>query len=449
MLKCGFSKRCITPPVGFPMAGGTDPKFNDGVIDDLFTRALVFFDGERYAALITVDVCYMPTVLFDDCRKRISERCGIDENAIIITCSHTHSGPYMNAPDWWESKADNEGYMNEVRNNISSAAEEAIGNLYESKMYTASGEARGVSFVRRYRMKDGSVVTNPGEENPEILEPLGKPNETVKLLKIVREGAKDIYLVNFGTHSCMVGGYKTSADYPGVVCATVEAAIGDCECMFILSAAGDTNHVNVWPSPEEKLLHEEDKQNFSKNRLRAKFVGRAVAGEAIKICTAAKEIKSDGISFGMREISVPSNKGGDLEEAKRIYALHKAGKSNTLPYKDMALITVVSNASRIIRMQTAPDFYTYKLYALSVGDFVFAGLPGEPFTELGNRVMEASPFGEGMLCSITNAMSTYFLTTKAMNEGGYEAAASVIGKGADDIIVDGMKNLYKELKFKK
>ncbi|MBE6534885.1 MAG: hypothetical protein E7678_07995, partial [Ruminococcaceae bacterium] len=97
MLKCGFSKRCITPPTGFPMAGGTDPKFNDGVLDDLFTRAVIFFDGERYAALITVDVCYMPTAVFDGCRKRISERCGIDENAIIITCSHTHSGPYMNA----------------------------------------------------------------------------------------------------------------------------------------------------------------------------------------------------------------------------------------------------------------------------------------------------------------------------------------------------------------
>ena len=51
-----------------------------------------------------------------------------------------------------------------------------------------------------------------------------------------------------------------------------------------------------------------------------------------------------------------------------------------------------------------------------------------------------------MLCSLTNASTTYFPTTKAMEEGGYEAAASNIGKGADDIIVDGMKKLYANLK---
>ena len=446
-MKCGYSKKCITPPIGFPIAGGTDPKLNDGVTDDLFTRAIVFFDGEKYAALIAVDVCYMPTFVFDESRKRISEELGIDENAIIITCSHTHSGPHMSAPEWWGAKTDKAAYIDDVKEKIFAAAKGAFSNLYESKMYTARGEAKGVSFIRRYRMKDGSVVTNPEIDDPNILEALGTPNETVKLLKIVRDGAKDIYLVNFGTHSCTVGGNKTSADYPGVICELIEGAIPDTECIFTLSAAGDANHVNVHPTELEKEIRREDKINPGTKRLRAKYIAYAVAGEAIKISQRAKEIATDKINFGMREVSLPANKGGDLEEAKRIIELHKAGRSCELPYREMALITAVCNASRVIRMQTAPDFYKYKLFALSIGDLVFAGLPGEPFTELGNRVMEASPFGEVILCSITNAMSTYFLTTKAMEEGGYEASASNIGKGADDIIVDGMKKLYSQLKI--
>ena len=150
-MKCGFAKRCITPPIGFPIAGGTDPKLNDGVTDDLFTRALVFYDGERYAALIAVDVCYMPTFVFDDTRSRMARELGIDEDAIIITCSHTHSGPYMSAPLWWGAKTDAAAYIDEVKENIFSAANEAYQNLYECKMYTARGEAKGVSFIRRRR----------------------------------------------------------------------------------------------------------------------------------------------------------------------------------------------------------------------------------------------------------------------------------------------------------
>ncbi len=448
-MKCGYSKKCITPPIGFPIAGGTDPRFADGITDDLYTRATVFFDGETYVALIAVDVCYMPTVVFDETRKKISDELGIDENAIIITCSHTHSGPYLYAPEWWGAKTDNAAYVAEVENNIFTATREAFENLYEAKLYTARGEAKGVSFIRRYRMKDGSVVTNPEIDDPNILEPLATPNETVKLVKIARDGAKDIFIVNFGTHSCTVGGSKISADYPGIVCDLIEGAIGDVECMFTLSAEGDANHVNVHPSELEKRIRKEDKIDPGTKRLRAKYIAYAVAGEVLKICQRVEEIKSDKINFGMQEISVPSNKGGDLEEAKRIIELQRAGRSNELPYREMALITAVTNAARVIRMQTAPDFYQYKLFALSLGELVFVGLPGEPFTEIGNRVMDASPFGEVILCTITNAMTAYFLTSEAMREGGYEAATSNIGMGADDIIVDGMKKLYADLKGKK
>ena len=97
-------------------------------------------------------------------------------------------------------------------------------------------------------------------------------------------------------------------------------------------------------------------------------------------------------------------------------------------------------------MQTAPDFYNYKPFALLIGDLVFAGLPGEPFTEIGRRITEAFPFKEVILCTITNAITTYFLTTKSLCEGGYEAGTSNMGKGSDDILVGGMRELYQKLK---
>ena len=50
-----------------------------------------------------------------------------------------------------------------------------------------------------------------------------------------------------------------------------------------------------------------------------------------------------------------------------------------------------------------------------------------------------------MISTITNAMSAYFPTSEAIREGGYEAVTSNIGIGADDVIVENMISLMKEL----
>ena len=115
----------------------------------------------------------------------------------------------------------------------------------------------------------------------------------------------------------------------------------------------------------------------------------------------------------------------------------------------MALTTVIANAKRIVRMKSAPDFFTYPMTAISVGGLVLVGMTGEPFTEIGRRVASASPFEFTMLACLSNCMTTYFPTSDAMREGGYEAVTSNIGIGADDIIVDTARDILAELRSKK
>ena len=50
-------------------------------------------------------------------------------------------------------------------------------------------------------MKDGTTVTNPGVHNPDILSPLGEPNNTVKLLKVIREGGYEVASTSIGPGS--------------------------------------------------------------------------------------------------------------------------------------------------------------------------------------------------------------------------------------------------------
>ena len=81
-----------------------------------------------------------------------------------------------------------------------------------------------------------------------------------------------------------------------------------------------------------------------------------------------------------------------------------------------------------------------------VGEFAFVGLPGEIFTEIGNRICEVSPFSETVLCVLTNSMSTYFPTSEALRLGGYEAVTSNVGIGTDDAIVNGTSELLHRIK---
>lgn len=445
-MNCGFAKTCITPPLGFPIAGGYNPKYADGLIDDLFVRALAFSSETEKVLIISVEVCYMSNEINDECRTRISQSCGIARDAIIISCSHTHSGPLV-GPNSWKSDIPTEWYEKELVSKICSVAESALADVHPARLYSELGEAEDVSFIRRYKMKDGSVVTNPGIGSLEIDHPLGEPLSRVGFLKIVREGAKDVCLVNFGTHSCTVGWAGISADYPGIVCSALEGALGDVDCMFLLSVAGDTNHVNVYPSEEEARLLQVDRENRGATRMRAKRIGYAIAGEVLKICMLAKEINSDGIAFGMHDISVPANKDdGSYEDAMKIVEIHKAGRMHELPYENMALNTVIANAYRVVRMREYPDLLPYKVFAIRVGDFFLAGLPGEPFTEIGRRIFDASSYPCTMISTITNGMSTYFPTSSALREGGYEAVTSSIGIGGDDVIVENVTALMEELK---
>ena len=112
----------------------------------------------------------------------------------------------------------------------------------------------------------------------------------------------------------------------------------------------------------------------------------------------------------------------------------------------MELTTVVAEATRIVELENGPDSYSFTLSAIKIGDMAFAGIPGEPFTEIANRIYDASPFETTVLCCLTNGGDSYFPTSRAYEEGGYEARTARLKKGADNIIVEGTTELLNSLK---
>lgn len=445
-MKTGFSKICINPPYGTPICGYYEERFTKGILDDIFARAVAFDDGETQAVIIALDLICFEQKYYDEFKKAINEATGINKDAIYINCSHTHTAPLV-GNDFASEKKSTPEYDAFLISSVRDAVIYALADLKESEIGTAQTEAKNISFIRRFRMKDGTVATNPGVNNKDIDHPLGTPNETVKLVKITRQDADDIFIVNFGTHPDSVGGEYISADYMGFVCSIIENAVPGTKCMFLLGPQGDVNHVNVNPTKGESAISKIDFDGVPRSIKHAEHMGRIIAGAVLSVCSITDEVKADKIKFASKMVNLPSHQENDrLDEAQKIYDLYHAGRASELPYKEMELTTVVAEAERIIRLQNGPESFPFFLSAIKIGDLVFAGIGGEAFTEIGNRICASSPFETTVLTCITNSEGGYIPTTSAYDEGGYEAKSSQLKPGGDDIIVEGMIELFAELR---
>ncbi len=443
-IQTGFSRLCITPPLGAPISGYYEARFTKGVLDDLYVTAVAFDDGRHKSVILAADIIMLSQKQCTAYRQIIADFCNLPLEAIFINCSHTHTGP-MIGKDFASDLCSSSVYDEYLGLQMRDAAAYALQDLHHSAFYTATGKAKGISFIRRYRMKDGTVQTNPGVKNSNIDHALGTPNETVKLLKVTRDGADDIFIVNFGTHPDVIGGEYISADYPGFVRSTLENALPGTKCMFLLAPQGDVNHINTAPVHDTGMEITFD--GCPRGYIHCKHMGRVIAGTVLQICDAADNFVPDCIEYLNKTVKIPSNQENHrLEEARKIVDLHESGQDALLPFEAMELTTVVAEATRIVKLENGPDDFEFSLSGVRLGDIAFAGIPGEPFTQIGNRICEASPFDTTFLCCLTNGGDSYFPTSTAYDEGGYESRTSSLKKGSDNIIVDETVALLNELK---
>ena len=446
-MKTGFSRICINPPLGVPMVGYYEQRPTKGIHDDIFASAIAFDDGNSQAVIISVELCLLSSEQCNFFREQVATSVGIQKEGVFINCTHTHTGPTVGDDkiSGLDGSREYDGFFLDC---ICKVAKDAFSNLCESEFSYAEGSAERIGFNRRYRMKDGSVRTNPGVGNPDILEVLGTPNETVKMIRIDRNDKTGYVLVNYGLHADCVGGDYISGDWPGVVRDTVEKVLDNTKCIFLLGSQGDVNHINVAPTAGERRgLDYESFDGVPRGYAYAQHVGRKVAGEVIGMYGTAEPFEAERLAFDSKKICIPSNQENDkLEEATKIRKLYEAGRAHELPYKDMELTTVVAEAVRICELQNGPDSFEFTLSALKLGELVFAGLPGECFAEIGRRIEGGYHGKHIVVCCLTNGGDSYFPTSSAYSEGGYEARTSRLKKGGDNIIVDNMLTLTESLK---
>src|SRR5262249_14372800 len=106
-----------------------------------------------------------------------------------------------------------------------------------------------VAHYRRFVMKDGTVRTNPGRNNPDVVRPAG---EIDPRLHVLRFGANRILAVIYGLHPDCIGGTQYSADYPHHLAEALRRSLGAEWRVILLNAAcGNINHIDVH-NPDQK-----------------------------------------------------------------------------------------------------------------------------------------------------------------------------------------------------
>lgn len=441
-LRVGFARVNVTPMHGITMDGYFETRYAEGTLDELELSALALSCGGTTSLLISLDIIRIPKEIALEYKAHISEVTGVPTDCIYLHAIHIHTGPTI-AVDSDQPLV--REHIRLVYHKMADVSKAAMEDMKPARMGWAVGEAPNVAFIRRYRMKDGSVKTNPGVQNPDILSPIGEVDKRVNILRFDRENAHNIVLVNFGNHPDVIGGCRFSADWPGFMRRTVEQALPECRCIFFNGCEGDVNHINVWPKDTDRLMGTEPDAGYHFSR----YVGHAMAGTVLQEYDKVKYINVESLRCMQRTVLIPSNMGTpeEVEEARVLYQMYQDGREEELRqmFPGMMYATMIGRASRMIALEHGPEFFEMDITAVAIGSVALIGIPGEPFTGVGIGLKETEGWEVILPTCLTNGAQGYFPMLDAYEEGGYEAQAAKFKAGVAEKIIEEGKAMLKAL----
>ena len=225
-LSAGVAVVDITPPVGYRLSGYFVERRSTGTHDPLLAKAIYFRQGETQAALVFCDLIGISRSVSQSARKLAAEQSGVPAENILIAATHSHTGPLYGGVlrDHFHAKAiaahgtdDAEAvnYPEVLAKKLADAIAGAKNGATPATLAAGYAEQQGLSFNRRFHMKDGSVVFNPGKLNPNIVRVCGPIDPEVGLVLVKNaKGDPLAAMTTFALHLDTVGGTEHSGDFP-------------------------------------------------------------------------------------------------------------------------------------------------------------------------------------------------------------------------------------------
>lgn len=410
-LKLGVGVTVINPSLDIPLAGYFYPRQPQGIHDDLHAKALIFDEGDEPIVLVACDVVHLPREAVEDARLQIQKKLGIPLGRVLVSATHCHTGPQLTAQ-----------YVEYLGRWIAESVEAARNNRQDVQLFEAVEEEPSLPHNRRYVMRDGKVVTNPGFLNPEVVNSVGTVNPRVAVLTATAAtgGRRLMTWVNYGLHQDTVGGDWISADFSYYLGRKIANSEGSgTVTIFTIGAAADVNHWNV---------HQPGPQRGAET---ARQIGEALGARVLKSYTHLTPVDASPTRAMSSSLALPLQEitANDVESAEKILSVPPP------PDVDFTLDRVWATKVMNIHDNKVASFKA-EVQVLTVGPVAFVGIPGEMFAEHGMEIIRRSPFPNTYILELANQNIGYIPTKKAFEEGGYEPTCAAIAPGGGEIIVE-------------
>ena len=418
-LRVGAAKVDVTP------AESELPKNYQGILDHLYSRAIVLESGKTDAALITVDAGVITDETWQAVTRQVQSDLGIPAVNLFITATHTHSAPMQMPPD----------YARKIFESVKLAKE----RLAPARI----GYGTGVSFLNVNR----NIIdpkTRRWWEGPNYAGPSDKTVAVVKFESLSGEPIAVYY--NYAMHAVTVGQLdEVSADYPGTTSKYIEDSFdGKIVAVFSNGAAGDQNPVffqqtydlrdirikeyakrgidisNAMPPGGEGLDRSDPTVARLMNQQKQMIVsmGQLLGEEVLHVMRGIERTDSNvPIYASAKTISCPGRE-----------RLNSGRAGYPGDYKDAGPVEI-------------------QLGLLRVGDIVMGAVNGEVFNPIAQRLKAESPYTATMMVTLTNGMarSGYIPNDAAFGMYTFEVLSSRLKPGcAETSIVNGILSLVDE-----
>ena len=435
----GYARIDITPQTSVPMSGfgRSSERMSQTFLDNLYATALALTDGEgNTVLLIGTDLQRASDVTVNAVRPLISQATGIPENRIMISGTHTHSGPDLLA----STHPAIISYIEYLNPRLLQVALEALADLKPAELYAGSVETENLNFVKHYQhtTADGEVKFFGDNFGTEVLDETTthttEADATMHLLKITREGQKDIVVANWRAHPTLTGGrtkYDLSADYVGAFRTALESQI-DCQFLFFQGAAGNMNAKSRLSSEKRASDYLEHGYLLSQHALEG--LANMTKIETGTIRTAQEMLilevnhADDPLYYKAKEIHTFFTQSGDMTTAKEMgepFGIRS-------PY----------HAEMIAIRYNQPETRDMEINAISIGDsFALTTAPIELFDTLIEQLEEKSPFEHLMYLGYSNGQRGYIPSAYGFEYTCYESDCCYFKPGCGETIRDTMYDL--------
>jgi hypothetical protein len=453
VFRAGAATANITPFLGGGIVGGwkTLPAYH--VHDELHVRCLALDDGNTKLAFLIVDNIGLKRELIDEAKRLIGEETGLPGHQVLVAATHTHSsvsasGTGKNRRGWTAGQPFDD-YQALIIRRLADVVKIAVNNLEPARIGWGMGSVPQHVFVRRWKLKPGLtvpdpfggtdlVMMNPGYNNPDLLEPAGKPDTEVSFLSVQSvEGRPIALLANYSLH--YVGGVPKghiSADYFGVFADRIQQLLGadrqDPPFVAMMSngTSGDVNNNNYSGQPVRYEPYE-----------RMQLVADDVAREVMRVYETVSYHDWVPLGASMSELTLRVRKPDRemIERANRV--LSRPDTVTPIHKREEAY------AGRILRLLEWPDSIDIVLQAFRIGELGVASTPFETFAEIGLELKERSPLKPSFTISFANGSYGYLPTPAQHRLGGYETwmGTSRVEIEASEKIINTLLGLYSEM----